>query len=114
MIIAPPDLPGRTAGSPKSEPLGMDIRPRVQYHSDVDYAWFFVLVGATLGAVLVIWVLPGRRPKYLLTFCVFIAAAVLLWVVFGSGLWSCVALGLAAFTAAAKVEARKSRRPSAG
>lgn len=92
----------------------MDIGSRVQYHSDVDYAWFFVLAGAAVGAVLIVWVLPGRRPKYLLTFSVFIAAAVLLWVVFGSGLWSCVALGLAAFTVAAKLEARKSRRPAPG
>lgn len=92
----------------------MDIRPRVQYHSSVDYAWSLVLVGALHGAVLIIWVLPGRRPKYLLTFSVLIATAVLQWVGFGSGLWSCVALGLAAFTVAAKLEARKSRRPSLG
>ncbi len=92
----------------------MDIGPRVQYHSEVDYAWFFVLVGAAVGAVLIVWVLPGRRPKYLLTFSMFIAAAVLMSVVSGSGLWSCVSLGLAALTVAAKFEARKSRRLSPG
>lgn len=96
------------------EPFGVDIWPRVQYHSDVDHAWFFVLVGTAVGAVLIVWVLSGRRPKYLLTFSVFIAAAVLLWVVLGSGLWSCAALGLAALTVAAKLQARKSRRPSPG
>ncbi|GAA1636745.1 hypothetical protein [Actinoplanes couchii] len=91
----------------------MDNRRRVRYHSDVGLAWFLLVVGAALGAVLAIWVLPGRRPKYLLTFIVFAASAALFLFAFDSVLWSCVALGLAAFTVAAKVEARKSSRPSA-